>query len=103
MSCSTIKCLANNELVRENPMNRSRFFVDPAAALLAFAALAGVALAQPATDQSKRNTKPKLNLAQEFGDFSALGGLGGGSDKHVTLVGSFTVEKGSLHGILSVA
>jgi len=45
--------------------------------------------------------KPRLSIAEELG-LSPPGGLAGGG-QHVTFFGSFTIEKGSRKGILSLA
>jgi len=84
-------------------MNRNRWIATFALTLIALASAGSLACAQlvpPGSAPPESDARPKLSIAQELG----LGGLNlGGSEKHLKLFGSFTVQKGSRRGILSVA
>ena len=84
-------------------MNTCRRIAAFALTLLAIVGASVSANAQivlPGSAPTDDNAPPTLSIAQELG----LGGLNfGGSGKHVQLFGSFTVQKGSRRGILSVA
>jgi suppressor for copper-sensitivity B len=85
-------------------MNRNRLIATFASTLLAIAAFGAFADAQIVLPGSAPpeggEALPKLSIAQELG----LSGLSfGGSEKHLNLFASFTVQKGSRRGMLSVA
>ena len=111
MPRQTINRLAQNDLASPFLMNTRRFLAVIAGTVLAICCLATAAQAQivlPGTNKAPldstvpgdENAPPKLSIAQELG----LGGLNFGSGgKHIELFGSFTAQKGSRRGVLSIA
>lgn len=65
-----------------------------------FAAFASAQTTPPSTEPAP-SVKPKLNIAKELGLFGPSGV--GGQEKQVTLAGSFTIERGSHRGVLSLS